>query len=298
MTASYMELLENGDLLEKVKKAKEHILNCTLCPHECGVNRKEEVGVCRAGHRAKVSSHGPHLGEERVLVGYRGSGTIFFSFCNLSCVFCQNYELSCHGEGRIISNEKLGDMMLKIQNQYGCHNINLVTPTHYVPNILEAIYLAAEKGLKLPIVYNTGGYESVETLKLLEGVVDIYMPDFKYIYSESGKRYSKVNDYPSRAKAALKEMDRQVGGLKVDSRGIAYGGLLIRHLMLPGALGETKEILNFIKEELSSDVLVNLMDQYYPSHRAFEYEEIGRRLDPREYKKAYEYGKSLGLKLA
>ncbi|HZK44500.1 MAG TPA: radical SAM protein [Syntrophomonadaceae bacterium] len=294
---SYIKLLEKGDLLKKVKEAQKHITNCNLCPHECGVNRQEEVGICQGNHRAIVASYGSHLGEEKVLVGYEGSGTIFFGYCNLSCVFCQNYEISSYGAGDIVSNEKLADIMLSLQNHYGCHNVNLVTPTHYVPNILEAIYLAAQKGLKLPIVYNTGGYESVDTLKILEGVIDIYMPDFKYSFTESGKRYSKVSDYPKRAKEALREMDRQVGGLKTDNRGIAYKGLLIRHLMLPGGLAETKEVLEFIKEELSSDVLVNLMNQYTPNYKAFEYKEIANRLNFMEYKQAYKYGGKLGLRL-
>ena len=236
-------------------------------------------------------------GEERVLVGQRGSGTLFFGYCNLSCVYCQNYQLSAHGEGDVISNERLAHMMLELQNDYGCHNINFVTPTHFAPNILEAVYIATQSGLKLPIVYNCGGYECVETLKLLEGVIDIYMPDFKYSSTEYGRRYSKVVDYPKRAKEALKEMDRQVGGLKTDSMNVAYRGLLIRHLMLPGGLEDTKGVLDFIKEELSSDVLVNLMAQYYPSHKAYEYEEIAMRLDMMEHNEAYDYGEGLGLRL-
>ncbi|HTN68179.1 MAG TPA: radical SAM protein [Dysgonamonadaceae bacterium] len=294
----YLKTLEKGDLSKKVEDAKKHINNCNLCPHKCGVNRIEKVGICKASHRAIVSSYGPHMGEERVLVGHRGSGTIFFGYCNLSCVYCQNYELSAYGEGNTVSNEELAQMMLSLQNHYGCHNINLVTPTHFVTNILEAVYLAARSGLKLPIVYNSGGYESLETLRLLEGVIDIYMPDFKYSSTESGKRYSKVPDYPKRAKEALKEMDRQVGDLKVNSKNIAYSGLLIRHLMLPGGLEDSKEVLEFIKEELSPNVLVNLMNQYYPSHKAFEYKEISKRLDYMEYKEAYNYGKELGLRLA
>ena len=225
--SSYLKTLEKGKLLEKVEEAKRHITNCELCPHKCGVNRIEEVGICKANDRAIVSSYGPHLGEERVLVGQRGSGTIFFGYCNLSCVYCQNYQISVCGEGDTVSNERLAQMMLALQNDYGCHNINLVTPTHFVPNILDAIYIAAQSGLKIPIVYNCGGYESVETLKLLEGVIDIYMPDFKYSSAEFGERYSKVKDYPKRAKESLKEMDRQVGGLKVDSKNIAYHGRTI-----------------------------------------------------------------------
>lgn len=293
----YLKTLEKGVLLQKVEEAKKNITNCNLCPHKCGVNRLEEVGICKANHRAIVSSYGPHLGEERVLVGQRGSGTIFFGYCNLSCVYCQNYEISVYGEGDIVSNDTLAQIMLSLQNDYGCHNINLVTPTHFVPNILEAVYLAAQSGLKIPIVYNCGGYECVETLRLLDGVIDIYMPDFKYASAEFGQRYSKVPDYPKRAKEALKEMDKQVGGLKVDSKNSAYRGLLIRHLMLPGGLEDTKGMLGFIKKELSSDVLVNLMNQYYPSHKAFEYKEIAKRLDLREYKEAYSYGEKLGLRL-
>ncbi len=293
----YLRTLEKGVLLQKVEEAKKHITNCNLCPHKCGVNRLEEVGICKANHRAIVSSYGPHLGEERVLVGQRGSGTIFFGYCNLSCVYCQNYEISVYGEGDIVSNDTLAQIMLSLQNDYGCHNINLVTPTHFVPNILEAVYLAAQSGLKIPIVYNCGGYECVETLRLLDGVIDIYMPDFKYASAEFGQRYSKVPDYPKRAKEALKEMDKQVGGLKVDSKNSAYRGLLIRHLMLPGGLEDTKGVLGFIKKELSSDVLVNLMNQYYPSHKAFEYKEIAKRLDLMEYKEAYSYGEKLGLRL-
>lgn len=293
----YLKTLEKGVLLQKVEEAKRHITNCNLCPHKCGVNRMEEVGVCKASNRAVVSSYGPHIGEERVLVGQRGSGTVFFGYCNMSCVYCQNYEISVHGDGEVVSNERLAQMMLALQNDYGCHNINLVTPTHFSPNILEAIYLAAQSGLKLPIVYNCGGYESVDTLKLLEGVVDIYMPDFKYSSAKFGKRYSKVLDYPNRAKEALREMDRQVGGLKVDARNVAYRGLLIRHLMLPGGLEDTKGVLEFIKGELSSDVLVNLMGQYYPSHKAFEYKEIAERLNMVEYREACAYGEKIGLRM-
>ena len=294
---NYVKLLQNGELSKKVKEAQKHITNCNLCPHKCGVNRTTEVGRCRASHKAIVSSYGSHLGEENVLVGNKGSGTIFFSHCNMSCVYCQNYEISIYGEGNTVSNEALSNMMLSLQNDYACHNVNLVTPTHFVPNILEAIYLAAKKGLELPILYNTSGYECVDTLKILDGVIDIYLPDFKYSSTESGKRYSKVVDYPKNVKKALKEMDRQVGGLKTDHRNIAYKGLLIRHLMLPGGLEDTKKVLDFIKNELSSDVLVNLMDQYTPSYKAFDYKEIATRLDPSEYNQAYEYGEQLGLKL-
>lgn len=294
---NYLELLNNGKLFEKVAKAKEHFTNCNLCPHKCGVDRTNEIGRCQAGHMAIVSSYSPHFGEESVLVGSKGSGTIFFSYCNMSCVYCQNYQISAYGKGDPVSNEVLAKMMLALQNDYGCHNINLVTPTHFVPNILEAIYIASQKGLRLPIVYNCGGYESIDTLKLLDGVIDIYMPDFKYSSNEYGQKYSKVIGYPKIAQKALIEMDRQVGGLKTDYRNLAYKGLLIRHLMLPGGLEDSKEVLEFIKKELSLDVLVNLMVQYNPTYKAFEYKQIARRLDVTEYKQAYSYAKSLGLRL-
>lgn len=294
----YVGLLETGQLLKKVKQAKSHLTECNLCPHECNVNRIEELGLCRATHEVIVASYGPHFGEERPLVGKNGSGTIFFGYCNMGCVFCQNWQLSFRGEGRIVSNEELAEIMLLLQNYYNCHNINLVTPTHFVPNILEALYIAAQKGLRLPLVYNCGGYEKIETLKVLEGVIDIYMPDFKYFLSERGLRYSRVKDYPQKAKRALKEMDRQVGGLKTDEKGLAYRGLLIRHLVMPGGLEDTKNILRFIKDELSPDCLVNLMDQYYPAHNAYEYDEIAKPLSPRDYREAYNFAMSLGLRLA
>lgn len=294
---NYIKMLEDGSLLKRVERLKKHLRDCFLCPHECGVDRRKRVGICRARDKAIVSSYGPHMGEESVLVGRRGSGTIFFGYCNLNCVFCQNYQLSHQGEGRSISSEKLAEIMLLIQNRYACHNINLVTPTHFIPNIVEAIYLAAKEGLRLPIVYNCGGYESVKTLRLLDGIIDIYMPDFKYISHKSGRLYSKVEDYPERAKSALIEMNRQVGGIKIDKRGLVYKGLMIRHLVMPDGFSETKGVLDFIKKNLSEDVLVNIMGQYYPAYRAFDYPEIARRLDKDEFQKAYEYGKSLGLSL-
>lgn len=295
---NYLALLANGKLQEKVTKAKAQFRECNLCPHKCGINRIEGLGFCRATDKVVVASYAPHFGEETVLVGEHGSGTIFFGYCNMRCVFCQNCELSFGGEGEVISNETLAAIMLKLQNRYRCHNINFVTPTHFVPNILEALLLAAEQGLRLPLVYNCGGYERLETLHLLEGVIDIYMPDFKYHFPERGQRYSGVKNYPQQVKLALKEMDRQVGGLKLDQHGIAYRGLLIRHLMLPGGLDDTMEILRFIKVELSSDCLVNLMDQYYPAHRAYQYEELARGLPSQEYKEALNFAKSLGLRLA
>jgi len=301
MQTNYQPLylqLSIDKLKEKVVAAQSHFKECNLCPHECGINRREKFGFCQATEKVVVSSFGPHFGEETPLVGTHGSGTIFFGYCNMRCVYCQNCELSFGGEGEIISNEALAEIMLKLQEYYHCHNINLVTPSHFVPNILEALFIAVRKGLKLPLVYNCGGYEKIETLKLLEGVIDIYMPDFKYHLPELGQKYSRVKDYPQRVKSALKEMDRQVGGLKLDERKIAYRGLIIRHLMMPGGIEDTKEILRFIKNQLSPDCLVNLMNQYYPHHEAFKYKEISRRLSPREYKEAYLFAKKLGLRLA
>ncbi|GFN34403.1 radical SAM protein [Tepidimicrobium xylanilyticum] len=294
---SYIRLYEDGTLLKRVEEVKKYLTECYLCPHGCGADRTKRVGFCKATDKIIVSSYGSHFGEEDVLVGYKGSGTIFFGYCNMRYVFCQNYELSFGGEGRTVSNEELANIMLYIQNHYRCHNINLVSPTHFVPNIIEAIYIAVGKGLNLPIVYNTGGYEKIEILKILDGIIDIYMPDFKYFSSELAMKFSKVPDYPNKAKLALKEMDRQVGGLKVDDKGIAYRGLIIRHLMLPGNIEDTKEVLKFIKEELSPDCLVNLMSQYYPTHRAYEHNEINRKLGFREYKEAYTFGENLGLRL-
>jgi putative pyruvate formate lyase activating enzyme len=297
MESGYVKFLKNHQLEQRVLRAKEHLLKCNLCPHQCGVNRLEKLGFCRAPDKAVIASYGPHYGEEPPLVGHNGSGTIFFGYCNMRCVFCQNCELSFGGEGQIITNETLAEIMLLLQNHYRCHNINLVTPTHFVPNILDAVFMAAQKGLSLPLVYNCGGYENLETLALLDGVVDIYMPDFKYHLAERGSRYSKVKDYPEKVKLALKEMDHQVGGLKVNKDGIAYRGLIIRHLMMPGGLEESKEVLKYIKQELSPDCVVNLMDQYYPAHQASRYFEISQRLSKQDYNEALAFAQRLGLNL-
>ncbi|MDI9438643.1 MAG: radical SAM protein [Bacillota bacterium] len=295
--ASYLQL-SREELEDRVSRAREQLTSCRLCPRECRVNRSNKQGFCRAGAEAVVSSFGPHLGEERVLVGHGGSGTIFFAHCNLRCVFCQNHELSFGGHGTPVTTEQLATMMLIIQDRYGCPNVNLVTPTHFVPHILEAVYLAADRGLRIPLVYNCGGYESVEVLRLLAGVVDIYMPDLKYSSPERAHRYSQAEDYFAKARLALQEMDRQVGGLEVSAAGVAQRGLLIRHLVLPGGLEDTKKVLEFVREELSPDCMVNLMDQYYPCYRAHEHPELCRRVSSTEFRAAWDFAQSLGLRLA
>ena len=296
-TPAYQKLIEEGGFEERIEKAYSLFSECKLCPRKCSVNRRMEKGFCQAGDELVVSSYAPHFGEERVLVGRRGSGTIFFGYCNLRCVFCQNYELSFDGRGRAVPSSELANMMLYLQNSYGCGNINLVTPTHFLPHILEAIFIAAQKGLKVPIVYNCGGYESKESLEILDGVIDIYMPDFKFAFIESAKKYLKAPDYPQIVKQALIEMDRQVGGLKTNIRGLAKRGLLIRHLVMPGGEDESKNILSFIKENLSSDCLVNVMGQYYPTNQAYLFPEINHRLSSQEYLAVRRYAEKSGLRL-
>ncbi|MCL6612669.1 MAG: radical SAM protein [Peptococcaceae bacterium] len=290
------EKLSSADLREKVDQALSLLESCRVCPRRCGANRLEnKPGICRGGRKARISSYGPHFGEESVLVGRHGSGTVFFADCNLACVFCQNYDISHGGEGREVTPEELARVMLEVQNS-GCHNINLVSPTHYVPQILEALIKAAEGGLKAPLVYNTGGYDPVELLRILDGVVDIYMPDIKFGDDAAGEKYLGVKDYFTVAGQAVKEMHRQAGDLEVDARGVARRGLLVRHLVLPGNLARTDAVLRFVAEEISKDTFINIMDQYYPAHRAFRYEELSRRITPGEYREAVTLARSLGLK--
>jgi putative pyruvate formate lyase activating enzyme len=282
-------------LQEKVREAEGILKKCVLCPHECEVDRTAgEEGFCRTGDKLLVSSYGPHFGEEKPLVGRFGSGTIFFGSCNLACVFCQNYSISQGGEGVEMSCPELADIMLSLQNE-GCHNINLVTPTHQMPLILRSLLIASEKGLSLPIVYNCGGYESMQSLGILDGIVDIYMPDFKYMDPASGLKYSGAVDYPGAAKDALKEMHRQVGDLLLDKYGIAFRGLLVRHLVLPGGLAGTKEFVKFIAEEISRNTYINIMDQYHPCHKAFGYPPLDRRISDQEYADAIQAAEDAGL---
>jgi putative pyruvate formate lyase activating enzyme len=260
------------------------------------VNRLEDKkGTCRTGRRAVVASFHPHFGEEAPLVGRYGSGTIFISNCNLQCQFCQNFELSQLGEGREVSPEEMAAMMLHLQRR-GCHNINIVSPTHVVSQVLEALPIAIEQGLSVPLVYNSGGYDSVETLRLLEGIFDIYMPDMKYSDAEIAREYSKIEDYPRVNQAAVKEMHRQVGDLVVNEEGVALRGLLIRHLILPHGLAGTEEIIRFIAEELSRDSYLNLMDQYRPCYRAHQFPLLTRPITPEEYGAALELAAKYGLR--
>lgn len=268
---------------------------CSLCPRDCGVERTEgQKGFCRTPDIPFVSSWGPHFGEERPLVGRFGSGTIFFSNCNLGCIYCQNWSISHLGEGKEVSSEGLAGIMLELQN-VGCHNINLVTPTHQMPVVLDAILTARDRGLGLPIVYNTGGYDSVEAIRLLDGVVDIYMPDLKYSDPLVAKKYSQAEDYPAAVRTAIREMHRQVGDLIVDERGVARRGLLVRHLVLPGRLAGTAEATRFIAEEISRDTYINVMDQYHPCFKASGHPPLDRRITTGEYEEAIKAALKAGL---
>lgn len=294
-TPGYSKLSQTGELDERVKALKERLESCIVCPHHCKVDRpNNERGFCRAGADMVIDGYGPHFGEEDVLVGTSGSGTIFFSYCTLQCVFCQNCEISQYGEGYEVSPSELAKIMLSLQKK-GCHNINLVSPSHYVPQIAESISIAAKEGLTLPIVYNTGGYDELDTLKLLEGVIDIYMPDIKFGNNEKAKKYTHSAKYFDIVKAAVKEMYRQVGNLKVDDRKIAYKGLLIRHLVMPENLSDTDKVLEFISEDLSKDSVVNIMSQYYPAHKSYTFPELSRRISKKEYNEAVGYAEKLGL---
>lgn len=294
---AYLPLLESGELATRVEIAYRHLEDCDLCARYCHVNRRESItgAVCRTGERAVVHSFGPHHGEEDPLRGWNGSGTIFFSWCNLRCVFCQNWEISQKGIGREAEPSAVAEMMLQLQSQ-GCHNINLVTPSHVVAQIIAAVHVAAQRGLRLPLVYNTGGYDSPEALALLDGVVDIYMPDMKYGDSAIARQYSKVRDYVEVNRAAVKEMHRQVGDLVLDENGLARRGLLVRHLVLPEHLAGTDQVLGFIAREISPNTYVNIMGQYYPAYRADENPPLERTITEEEYREAYALAEKHGLR--
>ncbi|MDL1968745.1 MAG: radical SAM protein [Deltaproteobacteria bacterium] len=291
----YMETHKKGLLKKKIKKAREIMKACVLCPRKCAVDRfSGELGVCRTGKKALVSSYHQHYGEEAPLVGKNGSGTIFFTFCNLLCIFCQNYDISHDGEGEEVTDRQIAGMMINLQ-ELGCHNINFVTPSHVVPQILAAVEIAVEEGLNVPLVYNTSGYDRVDTLKLLEGVIDIYMPDFKFWDPEIAGLTCNAENYPEIARKAVIEMHRQVGDLVIDESGIANKGLLIRHLVLPGGLAGTRDIMRFIANKISKNTYVNIMPQYRPCGRAYEVKELSELLSTEDFKKALKMAKEEGV---
>lgn len=292
---AYLSLLRSGKFAERVQTAYEHLSICDVCAWECPVDRRAgKMGVCRTGVRARVSSYGPHFGEEAPLTGWRGSGTIFFTRCNLRCQYCQNHDISQTDAGQEVEPEELAGMMLALQ-ALGCHNINLVSPSHVVPQIMAAVLIAAHAGLKLPMVYNTGGYDSLSMLKLLDGVIDIYMPDMKYGDPQIARKFSKIRNYPQINRQAVKEMHRQVGDLQIDASGIARRGLLVRHLVLPAGLAGTQEIVRFLAEEISRNTYLNIMDQYRPTYKAHLYPEINRRITSKEYQEAVDMASKAGL---
>ena len=292
---AYKRLLEQGELETRVQLAAQHLEKCDVCPLECHVNRLEgDLGVCKTGARAQVSSYFAHHGEEHPISGKRGSGTIFFACCNLRCVYCQNADISQLSFGREVTAESLARMMIYLDSR-GCHNINFVSPSHNVPQILAGVQLAVQMGLAIPLLYNTGGYDSLEMLSLLDGVVDIYMPDMKYGDESTAWKYSLVKNYPEVNQRAVLEMQRQVGDLKMDERGIAYRGLLIRHLVLPNHLAVSEKILKFLAEKVSKNVYLNIMAQYHPAHRACDFPELNRRIHPEEYQEVLQLAKDLGL---
>ena len=294
---AYLQLFDSGELKRRVERALELLEDCTLCPRDCHVDRlHDKFAVCKTGRYAVVSSHFPHFGEEDCLRGWNGSGTIFFAWCNLRCVFCQNYDISWQGGGRSTRPEELAAMMLRLQAQ-GCHNINFVTPEHVVPQILEALPLAIEAGLRLPLVYNTSAYDSLHSIELLDGVVDIYMPDFKFWDPEMARHYSKAPNYPEAARRVIKAMHRQVGDLTLDDNGLALRGLLLRHLVMPGGIAGTREIMDWVARELGPDTYVNVMAQYYPAGKVSsrDYVEINRSVATNEIRDAVQAARAAGL---
>jgi len=292
---AYLKLLKKSELRERVAQAYERLSNCDICAWECGINRRAgEFGICKSGELARVSSYGPHMGEEDPLRGWQGSGTIFFSRCNLRCQYCQNHDISQDDSGELVEPERLAAIMLELQN-HGCHNINFVSPSHVVPQILAGLYIAAKAGLRLPLVYNTGGYDSLATLQLLDGVIDIYMPDMKYSDAKIARRYSKIPHYPQVNRTTLREMQRQVGDLQINAQGVAERGLLVRHLVLPNELAGTKEIVRFLAQEISSNTYLNLMDQYRPAYNARKFPELMRSITSQEYQSNLQMAHDAGL---
>ena len=294
---AYLKLLEGNQLQTRAEQAYRHMADCDLCGRYCHVDRYAGTrgAVCRTGVRARVHSYGPHHGEEDPLRGKNGSGTLFFSWCSLRCVFCQNWEISQKGLGQEVEPEELAAMMLELQAQ-GCHNINFVTPSHVVAQIISAVNIAARQGLRIPLVYNTGGYDSLEALSLLDGIIDIYMPDMKYGDAALAHNYSHVRDYVETNFAAVREMHRQVGDLQLDDHGIARRGMLVRHLVLPDRIAGTETVLGFLANEISTNTYINLMDQYHPCYRAMDNPPLDRDLKQSEYQQAVELAGMLGLR--
>jgi putative pyruvate formate lyase activating enzyme len=295
MEPSYLKLFREEGLSERIEKAVALMASCSLCPRECGTNRLEgDLGICETGRKAIVSSYNAHFGEESPIVGRYGSGTIFMGGCNLLCSFCQNYEISHLKEGVEVGPEQMASMMIHLAER-GCHNINFVTPTHVVPQLLEALAQAAEQGLNIPLVYNSSGYDKKETLEILDGIIDIYMPDFKFWDGNWAERYCQASDYSERAKEALKEMHRQVGDLVIDDQGLAVRGLLVRHLVMPDDIAGSEKVFEFIADEISPNTYVNVMDQYRPCGDAHKDEYINRRLSSREFRNATAAARRAGL---
>jgi len=294
-TPRYIGLYQSGRLKEIANLLEDKLSSCRLCPHKCGTNRhKGEKGICRSGILPVVSSYGPHFGEEPPLVGYGGSGTIFFTNCNMACIFCQNYDISHLGYGKEVTFEELADMMIYLQRR-GCHNINFVTPTHMIYPIIKSLEIAIPRGLNIPLVYNSGGYDSRETLRLLEGVFDIYMPDFKYADGEVARRLSGIKNYPEVVKEAVSEMYAQVGDLFIDSRGVAKYGLMVRHLVLPENMAGSFEVVEVLSG-ISKNLYLNIMDQYRPVYEAYKEPAIARRTRIEEVMKVVNHAKKLGMK--
>jgi putative pyruvate formate lyase activating enzyme len=293
---AYLAALRSGALDDKIVSATSRLKQCSLCPRLCGVDRTAgERGRCNTGNDAVVCSYHPHFGEEAPLVGSHGSGTIFFTHCSLACTFCQNYEISHLGEGHPIADAQLATIMLELQEN-GCHNINFVTPTHVVPQLLSAIKIAAKNGLEIPLVYNTGAYDNLETLQLLDGIIDIYMPDFKFWSAALAAEACDAPDYPEIARGAVTEMHRQVGDLVVDKAGLARRGVILRHLVLPAKLAGTREIMAFVAQRVSEETYVNIMPQYRPCGRARKTKGLGRSITAAEYREAMEDAKAAGIK--
>ncbi|PYI49529.1 MAG: radical SAM protein [Verrucomicrobia bacterium] len=293
-----MRAFEERILHERAQQAIETLRSCCICPRDCEIDRyNNKIGVCKSGRLARVASAFPHFGEEDCLRGWNGSGTIFFGWCNLRCVFCQNFETSQFGEGAEVTPAELAQMMLDLQ-ETGCHNINFVTPEHVVPQILEALVIAVERGLRLPLVYNTSAYDSIESIHWMAGIVDIYMPDFKLWDAEHCRKYLVASNYAEAARAVIAEMHAQVGELKVDENGLALRGVIVRHLIMPGLLDDTHEIMSWIAENLSRDTYVNVMDQYYPAHKAEtepRFAEINRAISGDEFCGALDLARNAGL---